>query len=195
MNIQSTVREIGAFETARNLANVLESNSVAAKVGAEMPLPETSIEDRIHGVAEWLLAFNKSKYMFLNAEFLLIETMADLAKSPFEALIVVSRDMTDDSKSRLISNLPHRDNLIVTVLEEPYFANIYPSSGMLVFSGYEADGRMMALTDTYRMIEEYSSFYGRKAFIPYVSLDSAVRYRGWMEVRYDRITDVWREVR
>ena len=55
---------------------------------------------------------------------------------------------------------------------------------MIVVCGYTAGGRMMALSDTYRMVEHYKGFLGKKVFVPFKELDTAVRYDGWMEVSY-----------
>lgn len=50
----------------------------------------------------------------------------------------------------------------------------------------------MVLPETYRMIDHYSGFLGKKVFVPYVELEDAVRYEGWMEVSRDRFNTVWR---
>lgn len=39
---------------------------------------------------------------------------------------------------------------------------------------------------------ETCNILGKKVFIPYVELDDAVRYEGWMEVNRDRFNTVWR---
>ena len=51
---------------------------------------------------------------------------------------------------------------------------------------------MMVLPETYRMIDHYSGFWGKKVFVPYVELADAVRYDGWMEVGSDKISMIWR---
>lgn len=75
MDMQKTIREIGMFETAVNLAKVSGSADVVQKVGASMPLPDEGIGIRVGQIAEWLLDFGKSKYMFLTPEIALIEEM------------------------------------------------------------------------------------------------------------------------
>ena len=52
----------------------------------------------------------------------------------------------------------------------------------------------MILSDTYRMVEHYSGFLGKKVFVPYVELSSALRYDGWMEVNQQRLSTKWRIV-
>ena len=50
----------------------------------------------------------------------------------------------------------------------------------------------MVLPDTYRMVEHYSGFLGKKVFIPYKELETAARYDGWLEVSQQRLSMKWR---
>lgn len=184
-------REIGLFETAVNLAKVSNSADVIRKVGASMPLPDEGMEVRVNRIAEWLLSFGKSKYMFLMPEIALIEEMEKLTNNKIEAIIVVSCDLDPEAKERLNNNLPR--GVVITVLEEPHFLqSFFPKNGMIVISGYLGGDRAMILPDTYRMVEHYSGFFGKKVFVPYKELDAATRYDGWMEISQQRLSAKWR---
>ena len=64
---------------------------------------------------------------------------------------------------------------------------------MIVISGYSGGYRTMVLSEIYRMVEHYRIFRGKKVFIPYQELNSAAdRYDGWMEIRQDKLTVIWR---
>ena len=63
---------------------------------------------------------------------------------------------------------------------------------MLVICGYWAGNRALVLSDTYRMVEHYSGFLGKKVFVPDEVLDAATRYEGWMEINQQRISTKWR---
>ncbi len=63
---------------------------------------------------------------------------------------------------------------------------------MIVVSGYMAGDRAMVLADTYRLIEHYNGFLGKRAFVPYCELTSAYRYDGWLEVGQKRLNISWR---
>ncbi|NBI56882.1 hypothetical protein D3Z53_02105 [Lachnospiraceae bacterium] len=191
MDIQKTVKEIGLFETAINLAKVSSSADVIQKVGASMPLPNDDIVNRVGQVAKWLLDFGKSNYMFLTPEIALIEEMSKLVDSHMEIIIAIPCNLEQEAKERLKNNLPH--GIVVTVLEEPYFPqSFFPGNGMLVICGYWAGNRALVLSDTYRMVEHYSGFLGKKVFVPYEELDAATRYEGWMEINQQRISTKWR---
>lgn len=190
MDMLKTVREIGFFETGCNLAEVIESKDVQEKAGAVMPLPAPELADTISDTAEWLAAFGKKKYLFLSPEIALVDQLA--GKTPdSEAILLIPCDMDPEAAERLKGNIPR--SMKVSLLKEPYFPEaFYPGNGILVICGYLAGGRMMVLPETYRMIDHYSGFWGKKVFVPYVELENAVRYDGWMEVESDKISMVWR---
>lgn len=190
MDMQKTAREIGLFETGINLSKVCNSTDVIQKVGASMPLPDEDIVDRIPQIAAWLHSFGKSKYMFLTPEIALIEEMSKLSNQE-EVIIAIPCDLEEEAKERLRNNLPR--NIEVTILEEPYFPqSFFPGNGLMVVCGYAAGGRPMVLPDTYRMVEHYSGFLGKKVFIPYKDLETAARYDGWLEVSQKRLSEKWR---
>lgn len=190
MDIRENVREIGAFEVAKNLSIVLESADGLYKLGAFMPLPGTDIEKRTADAAKFLLHLGKKKYMFLTPEIALTDVMADLAGHKTESLFVISSNLEKDAKLRLCSNLPHKTT--VSVLDEPSFPkDFFPNNGVIVVCGYEALGRAMVLEDTYRMVEHYRGFLGKKVFLPYATLNSAIRYDGWREIYSDRVDLMW----
>lgn len=191
MDMHKTVKEIGLFLTAINLVAVMNSPDVQDKVGASMPLPDFDTDRKVIDIVKWLIGFGKHKYMFLTPEIALIEELLRQTDNKAEVTIAIPCDLDQEIKERLQNNLPH--GAAVELLEEPHFpANLYPSNGMIVTCGYLGGGRQMVMADTYRMVEHYSSFLGKKVFIPYVEPSSATRYDGWMEVGQERITEKWR---
>lgn len=191
MDLKRTAREIGLFETAINLAKVCDSNDVIQKVGAAMPLPDDDIEDRVDQAARWLIGFNKQKYFFLTPEIALIDAMSKNAGENTEIIVAVPCDLDSDQKERLINNLPK--NLNVVTWEEPYFLqSFFPANGMIVICGYLGNNRAMVLPDTYRMFEHYSRFLGKKVFLPYKELDTAIRFDDWIEISQIKLTNEWR---
>lgn len=192
MDMQKTAREIGLFETAVNLVSVCDSIDVREKIGDSLPLPDTYISQNIKNIAKWLVSFKKNKYLFVMPEIALAEAMAELVDSNIEIIFLVSCDMDSEAKERLENNLPKQ--MKVSILEEPFFpSDFFPGNGMLVISGYMAGTRSMVLTDTYRLIEHYSGFLGKRAFVPYCEIESAYRYEGWLEAGQNRINIIWRD--
>ena len=190
MDLRKTAREIGLFEMGINLSRVVGSADVRRKVGASLPLPDEDIAASVPQIAAWLHSFGKSKYLFLTPEIALIDEMAKSAAEDEEIIIAAPSDLEPDVKERMANNLPR--GLAVTMLEEPFFhRSFFPGNGMIVACGYSAAGRAMVLPDTYRMIEHYSCFRGKKAFIPYVELETAARYDDWREANPQRLSMKW----
>lgn len=192
MDMQRTAREIGLFETAVNLVSVYDSSDVHAKVGASMPLPDVRITQNIKSIAEWLVSFRKKKYLFMMPEIALVEAMAELVDCDTEIIFLVPCDMDGEAKERLGNNLPKQVKM--SILEEPFFpSDFFPGNGMIIVTGYMAGDHAMVLADTYRLIEHYNGFLGKRAFVPYCELTSAYRYDGWLEVGQNRLNIRWRE--
>lgn len=189
MDMQKTAREIGLFETGVNLSKVCASTDVIQKVGASMPLPDEDIAEQIPRIAAWLHSLGKSKYMFLTPEIALIEELVKLSGEA-EVIIAIPSDLDEDVKERIGNNLPHGAR--VTLWHEPFFLPLFPKTGLIAVCGYAAGGRPMVLDDTYRMVEHYSSFLGKKVFIPYKEILSADRYDGWREVSKQKLNTEWR---
>lgn len=192
MDLLKSAREIGFFEMGINLTKVLSSRDVRSKAGATMPLPGPELASSAEKIAEWLVSFGKSKYMFLTPEIALIERLSVLRPRQ-KAMIAVSCGIEEDVRSRLENNIPKR--MKVSLLEEPFFPEeFYPQDGMLIASGYLAGGRVMVLPETYRMIDHYvGKFYGKKVFVPYTQLAESTRFRGWMEASANKFSQIWRE--
>ena len=191
MDVRKTAGEIGLFETAVNLAKFCKSDDVVQKAAGLMPLPDESAEARVGQAARWLCGFKKRKYMFLTPEIALIEEMGRQADSHTEFIIAISCGLEQEAEERLKNNLPR--GVDVTVLEEPYFPkSFFPGNGILVICGYLGGNRAMVLPDTYRMAGHYSGFFGKKVFVPYMELDTATRYDGWMEISRQKLNAEWR---
>lgn len=191
MDIKKTVREIGFIETALNAEAVGITDVLREKVEASFPLPSGDTQSICEVVAQWLVGFNKRKYLFLTPEIALIEAMAKSTERDIEAIIMIPCDMDPESEERLLNNLPR--SMKVHALKEPYFPDAFlPANGMIVTCGHMAGEHLMVLPETYRMIEHYAGFMGRQVFVPYVELTSADRYEGWIETSPNHFSMKWR---
>lgn len=191
MDMLDIARVIGFFEVGSNLVDVSNSSEVIMKAGATMPLPDESIKVGIEHIADWLLAFDKNQIMYLSPEIALIEAIERKKHNDINHIIALPCDLDSDTKERINNNLPKSAN--VTVLDEPFFPqNFFPGNSLIVICGYSGGDRAMVMNDTYRMVEHYGGFLGKKVFVPYRELDIASRYDGWMEVNPQRISEKWR---
>lgn len=197
MDAIKTVREIGTFMANENIAAVLASEDVRAKVGAVMPLPDINFNESINKVADWLSSFGKCKYLFFSPEIALIERLSG-CENKTESIIMVPCDMDQEVKSRLNDNLPK--NMKVELLEETKYPeskgiDFRPRNGIIVISGYLAGERVMVLPETYRLINSYGTgFMGKMVFVPYTAIKESIRYADWLEVEGDKFSEIWRDV-
>lgn len=190
MDIMQVVREVGFYETGRNLLLVGADEELREKVTVAMPFPQEAVTDGTDALTRWIISFQKNKYLFTTPEIRIIEQLA--AQVPdHEAIILAPCDMDPESRERIGGNLPAE--MSVTLLDEPFFPlGFFPGNGMLIACGYLAGERPMVLEETYRLLAHYRGFLGKKLFIPYAFLDEAVRYNGWMEMPADTFTSIWR---
>jgi hypothetical protein len=49
----------------------------------------------------------------------------------------------------------------------------------------------MVLPETYRLIDHYGGFKGRKLFIPYVTIPTPAPYDEWIEMDIRKFSMVW----
>ena len=189
MDIRRIAEEIGLFETAINLTHVLDSQAVTERVEMVMPPPSPDLAQRLEPLGRWLGSFGKDKYLFLTPELALLDGL-DRAGTGGEAILLLPCDMEPDSRARLGGNLPAGRE--VSLMEEPYFPEcFYPGNGLLVVCGYLSGGRTIVLEQTYRMLEHYSNFWGKKLFLPYTRLAEVRRCPGWLEVDRWQFHEIW----
>lgn len=190
MNLLNIPREIGFFEAAANLAAFGDSREVCSK--AAMPMPGGDFPLRTEAACDFLLRFGKRKFLFLSPEIALVDGLARKAGDVCEAFFAVPCDMEAEARERLRANLPK--GMTVRLLDEPYFPEGFtPANGILVASGYLGGGRLLALPETYRMAEHYSSFWGKKVFLPYTIRADVARCPGWAELVSVRFDAIWSE--
>lgn len=190
MDLRKIVREIGFFETSKNLVEVLNSEDVKEKAGTVMPLPGMDIVLDTEEIAKSLVECKKKKYIFMSPEIALVENMA-LMDDMGEVIFLIPCGMEKEVEERLKSNLPKK--MQVSIWKEPYFPEgVFPSNGMIIVCGYMAGNRLMVLPETYRMIEHYGGFGGKKVFIPYTHIPESIRYSGWMEININKFDVIWR---
>ena len=117
--------------------------------------------------------------MFLTPEIALIDEIAEITENS-EAIIAVPCGIDAEITERLSSNLPVK--MRVSIINEPYFPeNFTPQDGIIVVCGYRSGGRNVVMNETYRLAGHYSGFYGKKVFVPYVSLENFCCPDGWKQ--------------
>ena len=188
MDILKTAREIGFFELGQNLMNIQKSSSLVWRIEERMPLPDDDFLNILSDIPRRMKALGKAKCFFLTPEIALIERLSS-SDGITDAAIAIPSDMEKESVERMRNNIPR--NINVSLLPEPGFPNAFlPCNGVIFVCGYMAGNHQMVLPETYRMINHYWGFTGKKIFIPYVTRTASVKYYDWLETTSD-FTMIW----
>ena len=183
MDITKSIRQNGLFATAQSVANHGKHNNITS-----IPLPNGNIETETEKIAEWLLSFDKKKIMLFTPETALIEAMSKKATEDTEFIIVVPFDMSSEEDKLIRERLPIDSN--ITIIREPSFPRaFYPGNGLMVICGYSFNGKAMVTLETYRLIEHYKMFVGKKAWVEYAN--DSTPYDGWIQISENRFNAKW----
>ena len=101
MDIRGIVKEIGYFETVRNLQYVDSRSEAVRRVLSEMPLPSESAEETISKCTEMIRKKRKKKIFFLTPEIALIEKLAEHPDGIETILIALPSDLDEEICGRI----------------------------------------------------------------------------------------------
>lgn len=190
MNIKDTLDEIGILETNIQIEKYMDDKSLLDSVSSEMPIP-TRIETKeiINNAIEKILELNKKNIFMLSNEIALIEKFL-LHKDKIQNIIVcLSRNLSDEQLSNIKSNVPKNSN--VTFVHELEYPNIIkPRDSILLVLGYLNGNNSIVTNNTYRMIELYKSFLGKKVFVSCISDNVKLRQKNFISINSKNYFDI-----
>lgn len=181
MDLIAVINEVGLFEASANLAGI-DHSVLAAALDGQMPLPPISCAEAAASAANWLLSFNKTRFMFLTPEIQLIEAMSAQTQRPLVCEYVLPFNVDPEIKGRLQANLPTIRTIRVSTLDEPAFpVDFYPSNGLIVACGFTSGHRAMVLPETYRMLNHYKDFRGHIVFCSVFDAKDVCSFDTWLQ--------------
>ena len=190
MNIKDTLDEIGILETNIQIEKYMDDKLLLDSVSSEMPIPTKSeTKEIINNAVDKILELNKKNIFMLSNEIALIEKFL-LHKDKIQNIIVcLSRNLSDEQVSNIKSNVPKNSN--VTFIHELEYPNIIkPRDSILLVLGYLNGNNSIVTSNTYRMIELYKSFLGKKVFISCISDDVKLRQRNFISINSKNYFDI-----
>lgn len=169
MNIKETLDEIGIFETNLQIEKYLDDESLLESVLLEMPIPRKSETKLIiDSAVNRILDLGKTNVFILSNEIALIEKLL-LFKNIIKNIIVcLSRNLSNEQINNIKNNVPKNSN-VVFVNELEYPSIIKPKNSILLVIGYRNGNNCILTKNTYRMLEIYKNFLGKKMFISCIS--------------------------
>ena len=189
MNIKDTLDEIGILETNIQIEKYMDDKSLLDSVSSEMPIPTKIETKKIINAIEKILELNKKNIFMLSNEIALIEKFL-LHKDKIQNIIVcLSRNLSDEQLSNIKSNVPKNSN--VTFIHELEYPNIIkPRDSILLVLGYLNGNNSIVTNNTYRMIELYKSFLGKKVFVSCISDNVKLRQKNFISINSNNYFDI-----
>lgn len=190
MNIKDTLDEIGILETNLQIEKYLSDKSLLNSVSSEMPIPiKCETKDIIDNAVNRILELNKKNIFMLSNEIALIEKML-LYKEKIQNIIVcLSRNLSEEQINNIKSNIPKNSN--VTFINELEYPNIIkPKDSIILVLGYVNGNNCIVTNNTYRMVELYKSFLGKKVFISCISDNVKVKQRNFISINGQNYFDI-----
>ena len=190
MNIKDTLDEIGILETNIQIEKYIDDKDLLNHVSSEMPIPiKNETKEIINNAVEQILLLNKKNIFMLSNEIALIEKFL-LHKDKIENIIVcLSRNLSDEQVSNIKSNVPKNSNVIfIHELEYPNI--IKPRDSIILVLGYLNGNNCIVTNNTYRMIELYKSFLGKKVFVSCISDNVKLKQKNFISINSKNYFDL-----
>lgn len=190
MNIKDTLDEIGILETNIQIEKYIDDKSLLNSVSSEMPIPtKKETENIIDNAVNKILELNKKNIFMLSNEIALIEKLL-LHKDKIQNIIVcLSRNLSDEQVSNIKSNVPKNSN--VTFIHELEYPNIIkPRDSIILVLGYLNGNSSIVTNNTYRMIELYKSFLGKKVFVSCISDNVKLKQKNFISINSKNYFDL-----
>ena len=190
MNIKDTLDEIGILETNIQIEKYLDDSSLLESVSSEMPIPiKSESKIIIDNAVDKILRLNKKNIFLLSNEIALIEKFL-LHKDKIQNIIVcLSRNLSDEQVNNVKSNVPKNSN--ITFIHELEYPNIIkPRDSIILVLGYLNGNNCIVTNNTYRMIELYKSFLGKKVFVSCISGDVKIRQKNFISINGKNYFDI-----
>lgn len=190
MNIKDTLDEIGILETNLQIEKYIDDKSLLNNVSSEMPIPiKCETKDIIDNAMNRILELNKKNIFMLSNEIALIEKML-LYKDKIQNIIVcLSRNLSDEQINNIKSNIPKNSN--VTFINELEYPNIIkPKDSIILVLGYVNGNNCIVTNNTYRMVELYKSFLGKKVFVRCISDNVKIKQKNFISINWQNYFDI-----
>ncbi len=179
IDISQMICEIGLLETICMMQKVGFDNideRVLSCIPATVSLSD--VGQRLSHITECVMESGKQDILLLSPEIALLERCSSRSNVRFR--IIIPRDMDEDVASRVKCNIPN--TMSVSFIDEPFYpSGFYPSNGLIMAFGFQNGDRAMLLPSTYRILEHYRGFMGRKVFVPINGRGQCIRAAAWVE--------------
>ena len=190
MNIANIIDEIGIFETNMQIEKYIFDDNLLQELSKEIPISKTlETNTKIKDVAKKLICLNKENLFFLSNEISLIEELT-LYKFFVKNIIVgLSRNLSLEQINNIKNNVS--TDIKVSFVEELLYPTIIqPRNSLIIAFGYIDGNNCLVTKNTYRMLEIYKSFLGKKIFVRCIRENIKDRIDGLISINANEYFDM-----
>ena len=184
------LEEIGILETNRQIEKYLDDESLLSIIKNEIPVPSRNeTKDIIKRVVSKILDLKKENIFILSNEIALIEHLLNYRNSIKNIIVALSRNLTDEQVNNIKNNIPMYNNVyFINELEYPCI--VRPRDSIILVFGYMNGNNCIVPVNTYRMIEIYKSFLGKKIFVNCINDEVVVNQNGFISINANNYFDM-----
>ena len=155
-----------------------------------MPVPiQCETKTIVNNAVNKIIDMNKKNIFLLSNEITLIEKLL-LHKEKIENILVcLSRNLSEEQVSNIKSNIPKNSN-VTFINELEYPSIIKPKDSIILVVGYKNVNNCIVTDNTYRMLEIYKSFLGKKVFISCISENVKVKQKNFISINGKNYFDI-----
>lgn len=190
MNIRDTINEIGILETNLQIEKYIDDEALLKSISSEMPVPiQCETKMILNNAVEKIISMNKENIFLLSNEIALIERLLFHHEKIKNILVCLSRNLSEEQKKNIKNNVPKTNN--ITFINELEYPNIIkPKNSIILVVGYKNGNNCILTDNTYRMLELYKSFLGKKIFVSCISENVKVKQRNFISVNGKNYFDI-----
>ena len=190
MNYRTTLEEIGILETNKQIEKYINDKDLMKLIKKDIPVPSSiQTNEIINKIISKLIDMKKENIFILSNEIALIEVLNKYKNNFKNIIVALSRNLSLEQVKNIKNNIPKNSN-VYFIYELEYPLVIKPKDSVILVFGYMNGNNCIVTTNTYRMIEIYKSFLGKKVFINCINDELLVTQHNFISINLNNYFDM-----
>ena len=190
MNYRTTIEEIGILETNMQIEKYLDDKTLTNSIKHDIPIPsKVETKDIINNIISKLIDMKKENIFILSNEMALIESLLNYKNIIKNIIVALSRNLSEEQVNIIKNNIP-KNNIVHFINELEFPLILKPKDSVILVFGYMNANNCIVPNNTYRMVEIYKGFLGKKIFINCISDEVFVNQKDFIKFNINNYFDV-----